>query len=88
MPPMDLIEKMGENKQEYIKALSKSTKKHYLNDKFKVGDKILFIAGYYNHLEFKSEILGFDDDGGIYVLWDCYWFPIFDNEIRNIRKTD
>ena len=39
-----------------------------------------------NDILYRSEILGFDkNDSDIYVLWDCYWFPIKDTEIRQIK---
>ncbi len=85
MKPIDLIARTEQYRQEYTQALANSIK-HYRHDKFEVGDKILFVGGLCNHLEFKSEILGFDENGGIYVLWECYWFPIYDEKVRNIRK--
>lgn len=68
---------------EKIRTYKSFTENH---EKFKIGDVIEFLGGYYNHILYKSEILGFDKDGGIYVLWDCYWFDIKDNEVRKIRK--
>ena len=38
------------------------------------GDKILFKNGY--DVEMISEIIGFNEDGDAYMLWDCYWFPV------------
>jgi len=46
------------------------------HSKFKIGDVIQFYGGYNNNILFQSKITGFDKNGGIYVLWDCYWFPI------------
>jgi hypothetical protein len=40
----------------------------------KIGDVILFRNGY--DVEMITSILGFDDEGLAYLLWDCYWFPI------------
>ena len=42
----------------------------------KVGDKILFYGGYNRDILYLSEILGFNNEDGAYVLWDCYWFPL------------
>ncbi len=53
--------------------------------KFSIGDIITFKGGYYNNLLYKTQILGFDSDGDIYILWDCFWFPIADNEKRQIK---
>lgn len=43
---------------------------------FKVGDVISFYGGYNNDIKYISKITGFDEDGDIYLLWDCFWFPI------------
>jgi len=55
--------------------------------KFKVGEIIEFTGGFRNDIRFTSKITGFDKDGGIYVVWDCYWYPIKDDEIRQIHKV-
>ena len=52
--------------------------------RFKAGDIVEFTAGYYDHIRYTSEILGFDADGDIYILWECYWSPIRDEPARNI----
>lgn len=54
--------------------------------KFKVGDLIEFTAGYNNDIRYTTEILALDGDGNIFLLWDCYWFPIKDEESRKIIK--
>ncbi len=87
----DLIERFSNQKREFVNALSNRVSNYTQydpNGKFQIGDKILFVTGYYNHLLAKSEIIGFDENGGIYPLWDCYWAPIYDTEIRNIRKVN
>jgi len=53
--------------------------------RFKVGDIIKFNSGYNNDIRYTSEILGFDEDDDIYVLCDCYWSPIRDEQRRNIE---
>ena len=53
--------------------------------KYKVGQTIQFIGGYNRGVRFTSRITGFDSDGDIYVIWDCYWFPIRDEECRDIK---
>lgn len=52
--------------------------------KFKVGQVIWFTAGYNSDIRYKTEITGFSDSGDIYLLWDCYWFPIQDDVNRDI----
>lgn len=52
--------------------------------KFKVGDLIYFYGGFNDDILYLTEILGFGKDGDIYLLWDCYWFPIKDEPIRGI----
>lgn len=49
----------------------KDTHKH-----LRVGDVIEFIAGYNLDIIYITKILGFDSEGDIYLLWDCYWSPI------------
>lgn len=80
---IDLLKKY-ENSEEIHKGIEKL---NLLNDhpKFKKGDIISFFAGYDCNMLMKSKITGFDKDGGIYVLWDCYWFPIKNNKERNIK---
>ncbi|MDO5106044.1 hypothetical protein [Capnocytophaga sp.] len=67
-----------------IRSYEDFTENH---EKFKIGDVIEFRAGYYNQNKYKSEILGFDKDGHIYLLWDTYWFGIKDDEKRKIKKV-
>lgn len=55
----------------------------------KKGDVITFYAGYNSDILYKSIITGFDQDGDIYVLWDCYWYPIRLNDVnRKIKKVN
>lgn len=42
----------------------------------KTGDVVVFVGGHDSNVEFRSEILGFNDAGYAYVLWDCYWMAI------------
>lgn len=74
----DILSKFNEFKKN-LKFISDT------NDKFnlKVGDKILFLNGY--GIPMITEILGFDEEGQAYLLWDCYWFTI-PLETRLIKK--
>lgn len=56
--------------------------------RYKIGQVIEFNGGYENDVRMKSRITGFDNDGGIYVLWDCYWYPIKDEMHRNIKVIE
>lgn len=57
--------------------------------RYKVGQIIEFNGGYDNDIRMKSRITGFDDEGwNIYVLWDCYWYSIKDEERRNIKTIE
>lgn len=38
------------------------------------GDIILFLNGY--DVPMISEVLGFNEGGKAFLLWDCYWFPV------------
>ena len=64
------------------------SKKHQLNKKhpkYSIGDKITFWAGYNNDIRYMSEIFGVDSDGEIYVIWECFWSPIRDDDRRKIE---
>lgn len=56
------------------------------NGDLKKGDIIQFYNGYGVLIE--SEILGFDEQGKVYPLWDCYWFAIDikDREVKLINS--
>ena len=41
---------------------------------FAQGDHIQFLNGF--DIPVITEILGFDEKGQAYLLWDCYWFTI------------
>lgn len=84
---INLIERYGDDNQ--IKQGIKKLK--LLSDfgEFKKGDIITFYAGYNKDILYKSVITGFDNDGDIYVLWDCYWAPIRLNDVnRKIKKVN
>jgi len=42
----------------------------------KTGDIIKFVGGYDSYMEFTSEVMGFNEDGRAFVLWDCFWLDI------------
>ena len=42
----------------------------------KAGDIIEFWSGYHNDIRYRTKILGFDNAGKAYMLWDCYWSPV------------
>ena len=54
--------------------------------KYKIGDIIEFYGGYNEDILYRSEIIGFGSNNDIFVLWDCFWFPITDNKQRNIKN--
>lgn len=55
-------------------------------DGLKAGDVIEFNGGYNNDIRYTTEVLGFDKDGDIYLLWDSFWYPIKPNDYkRNIK---
>ena len=55
---------------------------------YKIGDTIEFIAGYNDDILYTTIILGFDYEGDIFVLWDCYWSPIrLTDKRRQIKKV-
>lgn len=50
------------------------------------GDVIEFTGGYNNDIRYTTEVLGFDKDDEIYLLWDSFWYPIRKEESRSIKK--
>jgi hypothetical protein len=81
---IDLITKTNDTRikiKEWNKKHKHDKNKH---KKFKIGDKITFLSGYYGHIRYKSEIMGIEGDS-LYLLWDCYWFPIKCEEKSEIK---
>ena len=81
---IDLIEK-NKGDKDIVEGIKKLNLIDYHPD-FKIGDIISFYGGYNGDILYKSEIVGFDGNRSIYVLWDCYWSPIRDEEKRKITK--
>ena len=54
----------------------------------KIGDIIEFNGGYNDNIRYTTEILGFDSDNDIYLLWESYWYPIKNDNKRNIIKVN
>ena len=46
------------------------------NSQYKVGDIIHFVGGLNNDIIFTTKVVGFTEEGELYVFWDCWWFPI------------
>jgi hypothetical protein len=55
------------------------------NENLKAGDKIQFMTGYDVDILACAEIFGFDEENKIYLVWDCFWFGIRDEEKRKIK---
>lgn len=72
MKAIDLRKQYQDIKSEAIKKIRSYKDFTENHEKFKIGDVIEFFGGYYDHILYKTEILGFDEQGYIYVLWDCY----------------
>jgi len=53
--------------------------------KYKVGQTISFMGGYDDDINYVTKIIGFNEDGDIFLFWDCYWFPVRDEKIRKIK---
>ena len=53
-----------------------------------IGDYIEFNGGYNNDIRYTAEILGFDKDNDIYILWESYWYPIKNDNKRNIKVVN
>lgn len=72
----DLREKSERYRDEFYlwNASRKISKPESDKTSFKTGDVVCFKNGY--DVPMITEILGFDEDGKAYMLWDCYWCPI------------
>ena len=82
----DLLERYKGDVRLYRKIINfRDERLSDLHSKFKVGQIISFMSGYNDDINYVTKIIGFDCDGDIYVLWDCYWFPVKDNRIKNIK---
>lgn len=88
METINLIEKHLDNKENFIGKIQKFKNYKPNHNKFKIGNIIEFFGGMNNDIRYRSEILGFDTDNDIYVLWDCYWFPIKDDCRREINIVE
>lgn len=88
---VDLVEKYAEGgrDEEYrarfeeykpkIKGFTES------NGELNAGDIVEVTAGYNDDIRYTVEILGFDADDDIYLLWDSFWAPIRNDEVRSIK---
>ncbi|MRM84284.1 hypothetical protein [Riemerella anatipestifer] len=76
-------------KHQFINSLKEKYKVDYttVHKNFKIGDVVEFYGGYYNHILYRTEIIGFDQSGNLYVLWDCYWFPVKQERILRTINT-
>lgn len=64
----------------------KELKLHQKHSKFQVGQTISFLTGIDRDTRIVTKITGFSKDGKeIFVLWDCYWYGIQDDETRQIQ---
>lgn len=50
------------------------------------GDIVSFYGGYNGDILYQTEILGFDEDGEAYMLWDSYWtaIPLIQRKFKKI----
>lgn len=84
---INLIEKYKQNgwDVELKEKFNIFKEKHGYNtetsDNLKIGDIVKFIAGYNSDILYTTEILGFDEEGNLFVLWECYWFPVRKKEL-------
>ena len=83
---IDLIQKYSdESKKRFKDGFKSKINSIKTHPKFKVGQIISFISGYYDNIKYTTEILGFNKKGEIFLLWDCFWFSIKDEPIRQIE---
>ena len=79
----DIID-LQEKSNQYRKAAREQKGLSSTNGKYKRGDIIEFWSGYSDNIRYRAEIAGFIDEN-IYIIWDCYWSPIRDNKITDIK---
>ena len=84
--PIDLIEKCKGIEATAINKIENYKGYTDIHKDFKKNQVITFFSGYNKDILYKSKILGFDINGEIYVLWECYWVSIKDDDIRKIIK--
>lgn len=53
-------------------------------EELKVGQTIAINFGYNNDIRGEFKITAIEGDD-IYLDWDCYWFPIKNDERRNVE---
>lgn len=85
MEKFNLIEK-SKKYQNSALAFARKNNLTQQNGKFSKGDVIEFWAGYNDDIRFIAEIIGFEGEN-IFLLWDCYWSPIKDDNRRKIEKV-
>lgn len=83
--PKDLITEYSNNKILNIDIEKFAETLDNKNPDFEVGQIITFYGGYNSDILYKTKIIGFIRKD-IYLYWDCYWFPIQNNEKRKISK--
>ncbi len=84
METIILTNKYQELKKEAIEKIKTYQNYTSTHKKFEIGQIIQFYGGYNNDILYQTEILGFNGDK-LYVLWDCYWFSIADDNVRQIK---
>lgn len=81
----DLTKKENyESLKEKCKEFAEKHKLEISNGKFKAGDLIKFMTGENDDILACAEILGFEENK-IYLIWDCFWFGIEDDQRRKIE---
>ncbi len=87
---IDLIKKtQGHTKEEALKWMKDKDIDLKTTDEITIGSIIEFTGGYHNDIRYKSEVIGIDLEGNLYLMWDCYWFSIRPNDKRrNILKLN
>jgi len=91
MLSMDLVKKYAEGgRDEEYRAKFEEYKPKIkgfteTSGEYSAGDIIEITAGYNNDIRYTVEILGFDGEGEIYLLWDSFWAPIRNDEVRSIK---
>lgn len=81
----DILSKYEHLRSRALGCLKSNYGTEHSHPRFKRGDIVEYWAGYNDDIRFSTEVLSFDSKGGIYLLWDTYWVPIFDDESRSIR---
>lgn len=87
LEPVNLIEKSEQYRAKFQQFITETEYPLATTNPlgFVQGDRIQFLNGF--GIPMITEILGFDEGGKAYLLWDCYWFTIDLGQRKAVKLT-